>query len=149
MLEWKPDYEIGLPAIDAQHKVLFDNINRLEKLLVQDEIEPAEADYLLDFLRQYVTQHFQQEETCMARFRCASHAKNKEQHLQLMNALAHFNTEYAALGPLKELIHRLHTTLVWWINNHILKVDIQLYASLQPVPVNRTAAPDAAAPPPP
>ena len=69
MLEWKPDYETGVPVIDTQHKVLFDNINWLGTLLDKEEIEEVEADYLLDFLRKYVTQHFQHEEACMARFR--------------------------------------------------------------------------------
>src|ERR1035437_7311831 len=126
MLEWKPDYETGVPEIDTQHKVLFDNINRLGKLLDKEEIERAEGDYLLDFLKQYIAQHFQFEETCMARFRCPSHAKNKEQHAQLQNALAHFNKDYAVLGPSKNLLQRLHSTMVWWINSHILKVDVQL-----------------------
>ena len=39
MLEWKSDYETGVPAIDLQHKVLFDHINRLEKLLNEAEID--------------------------------------------------------------------------------------------------------------
>ena len=131
MLEWKSDYETGVPELDTHHKVLFDNINRLEKLLDKNEIERAEADYLLDFLKQYVAQHFKFEETCMARFRCPAHAKNKEQHLQLQNALTLFNEDYAALGPLRDLLQRLHTTLVWWINSHILKVDIQLKDCVQ------------------
>ena len=126
MLEWKPDYETGVPELDTQHKVLFDNINRLGKLLDKEEIERAEADYLLDFLKQYVAQHFQFEETCMARYQCPAHPKNKEQHAQLQNALAHFNQDYATFGPLKELLQRLHATMVWWINSHILKVDSQL-----------------------
>jgi hemerythrin len=126
MLEWKADYETGVPEIDTQHKVLFDNINRLGKLLDKDEIERAEVDYVLDFMRQYVVQHFRDEETCMARFRCPNHAKNKVEHAHLINALNHFNTEYEALGPLKEMLHRLHATLVWWINSHILKVDVEL-----------------------
>jgi len=126
MLEWKSEYETGVPEIDTHHKVLFDNINRLGKLLDKTEIEQAEADYLLDFLQHYVASHFKYEETCMARFRCPNHAKNREQHTQLQNALAHFKEDYTVHGPLRDLLHRLHTTLVWWINSHILKVDIQL-----------------------
>jgi hemerythrin len=62
----------------------------------------------------------------MARFRCPNHAKNKEQHLQLQDALADFSVDYAALGLSRELLQRLHTTMVWWITSHILKVDIGL-----------------------
>jgi hemerythrin len=126
MLEWKPDYATGVPEIDTHHKVLFDNINRLGKLLDRKELERAEADYLLNFLKQYVVQHFKFEENCMARFRCPNHAKNKEQHVQLQDALADFNVDYAALGLSRELLQRLHTTMVWWITSHILKVDIEL-----------------------
>ena len=68
----------------------------------------------------------------MARFRCPSHARNKEQHDQLINALAHFNHEYEIHGPLKDMLQRLHTTLVWWINSHILKIDVQLKGCVQP-----------------
>jgi hemerythrin len=147
MLEWKPDYETGVPAIDTQHKVLFDNINRLGRLLDKEEIEVVEADYLLDFLRQYVVQHFRHEETCMARFRCPSHSKNKEQHDQLTNALTHFSQEYEIHGPLRDMLQRLHTTMVWWISSHILKVDVQLKACVQPSPMNQAPASDAAIPP--
>jgi hemerythrin len=146
MLEWKSDYETGVPMIDTQHKVLFDNINRLEKLLAKEKIEREEADYLLDFLKQYVAQHFRDEETCMARFHCPTHAKNKEEHAQLINALANFNAEYADLGPLKELLNRLHTTLVWWIKGHILKIDVQLKGCARPAPSNPTPPTDSSGP---
>lgn len=126
MLEWNTDYETGVPEIDTQHKVLFNNINRLGKLLDKEEIERAEADYLVDVLQKHVVQHFQHEETCMARFHCPSHAKNKEQHGQLLHALMRFNEDCATTGPMKVMLQRLHTTMVWWINSHILKLDVQL-----------------------
>jgi hemerythrin len=39
--------------------------------------------------------------------------------------------EYAASTPTRELLERLHATSVWWIKNHILKVDIQLRDSVE------------------
>ena len=126
MLEWKPDYETGVPAIDTQHKVLFNNINRLEALLEKAEIEPSEGEYLLVFLDNYATQHFKGEETCMARFRCPSHARNKEEHAQFLDTLKSAKDEYRNSTTPKEVLRRLHETLVWWINTHILQVDIQL-----------------------
>ncbi len=87
MLEWKPDYETGVPEIDTQHKVLFDNINRLGKLLDKEKVDRAEADYLLKFLVNYAEQHFKGEETCMARYRCPAHGKNKEEHANFRTIL--------------------------------------------------------------
>jgi len=126
MLEWKSDYETGVPVIDTQHKVLFNNINRLEILLEKAEIEPSEAEYLLAFLDNYAAQHFKGEETCMARFRCPSHARNKDEHAQFLITLKVAQDEYRNSTAPKEVLQRLHETLVWWINKHILQVDIQL-----------------------
>jgi hemerythrin len=126
MLEWKPDYETGVPVIDTQHKVLFDTINRIETLLGKAEIERAEAEYLLDFLEQYATQHFKGEEACMARFHCPAHGKNRMEHEQFLNVVRYCRLEYVATTATREVLERLHATVVWWINSHILKVDVQL-----------------------
>jgi hemerythrin len=131
MLEWKENYETGVLQIDTQHKVLFNNINRLEDLLSSRDIDPAEADYLLGFLEQYAEQHFETEETCMVRHRCPAYGKNKEGHAQFRSALGHFKNEYTALGPTRELVQRLHETLVFWINSHILQIDMQLRTSVK------------------
>ncbi len=126
MLEWKSDYETGVPAIDTQHKVLFDNINRLGKLLDKADIERAEADYLLNFLENYAEQHFNGEETCMVRYRCPAHARNKVEHAQFKTILGFAIGQYEVATAPKEVLRRLHESMVWWIHNHILKVDIQL-----------------------
>jgi hemerythrin-like metal-binding protein len=126
MLEWKSDYETGVPMLDKQHQVLFEHINRLEMLLAQPEIEPAEAGRLLDFLENYASHHFQAEENCMERFRCPVHAKNMKEHAQFLNVLKFCRGEYASTTEPREILERLHATVVWWIHNHILQVDIQL-----------------------
>jgi hemerythrin len=113
MLEWKSEYETGVPAIDTQHKVLFDNINRLGKLLDKAAIERAESDYLLEFLEQYAAQHFQSEETCMARFHCPAHAQNKLEHSHFMDVVRYCRTEYTACTSTREVLERLHESLVW------------------------------------
>lgn len=130
MLEWKSDYETGVLAIDAQHKVLFDHINRLGKLLEKAEIEQSEADYLLTFLEDYASLHFNSEETCMARFRCPAYARNKEDHGLFLNMMKFYKAEYGASSKTKAMLERLHESMVWWINQHILKVDIQLKDSV-------------------
>jgi hemerythrin len=130
MLEWKSDYETGVPAIDAQHKVLFEHINRLGKLLEKAEIERSEADNLLIFLENYANLHFNSEETCMARFRCPAYEKNKDDHGLFLNILKFCKGQYQASSKPKEILERLHESMVWWINQHILKVDIQLKDSV-------------------
>jgi len=126
MLEWKSDYETGVPELDTQHKVLFDNINRIGKLLDKPDIERAEAAYLLNFLEQYAAQHFSGEETCMARFRCPAHARNKTEHEMFMEIVKMARGEFESATMPAKVLERLHESMVWWIDNHILKVDIKL-----------------------
>ena len=126
MLEWNSNYATGVPAIDIQHKALFDAINRIEILVGKAEIDRAEADHLLEFLEQYAALHFKDEETCMSRFHCPAHEKNKVEHGQFLNVVRYCRAEYAATTPTREVLERLHATVVLWINSHILKLDIQL-----------------------
>ena|SRR5208283_754879 len=126
MLEWKSDYETGVPWLDAQHKVLFHNINLLGKLLDKPEIKRSAADSLLAFLDNYAEQHFNGEETCMMRFRCPAHAENKMQHKIFLDVLRFARGEFEATTMPKKVLEELHETMELWINNHILKTDIQL-----------------------
>jgi hemerythrin len=126
MLEWKSEYETGMLTIDTQHRMLFNNINLLEALLNKEEFERSEADYLLKFLERYAEQHFKGEESCMARFRCPAYAKNKEEHADFLNILRFAKGQYEISTTPKEVLERLHESMVWWIHNHILKVDMQL-----------------------
>jgi len=126
MLEWKSEYETGVPTIDTQHSMLFNNINLLEQLLAREVFERAEANYLLHFLERYAAQHFNGEETCMARYRCPVHAKNKEEHANFLNTLRTAKAEFETSDAPRQVLERLHESMVWWIHNHILKVDIQL-----------------------
>lgn len=130
MLEWKSDYETGMPAIDAQHKVLFEHINRLGKFVKTGEIQRSEADYLLTFLENYAVQHFNGEEACMARFQCPAYERNKEDHALFLNVLRFCKTEYKTTDQPKETLERLHESMRWWINQHILKVDVRLKDSI-------------------
>jgi hemerythrin len=131
MLEWKSDYKTGVPALDAQHKALFDYINQLGKLLEKNEVQRPEADKVLTFLENYARLHFNDEENCMARFHCPAYAKNKEDHALFLNMFEFYKGQGEAIYTSKGMLGRLHESMVWWINQHILKVDIQLKDSVE------------------
>ena len=50
MLQWSSQYETGVPLVDTQHKVLFEQINKLEQLTQEPQIHPADVDRLIHFL---------------------------------------------------------------------------------------------------
>ena len=101
MLLWSEQFATGHPTIDEQHRTLFDNINRLEGLLVQTNPSRAEVDFMLDligYLEGYVVQHFQLEEQCMESHRCPVFQQNKDAHRQFVAFFQRFRERCQAEG---------------------------------------------------
>ncbi|MDD2853797.1 MAG: bacteriohemerythrin [Desulfuromonadaceae bacterium] len=76
-VEWNESIEIGIPIIDAQHKVLFDLIKTLDGHVHQDSGTEAVANVIEKLIR-YAAEHFSAEEKMMLSFRypdLASHSK--------------------------------------------------------------------------
>lgn len=126
MLEWKWDYATGVLSIDSQHKAFFDYINRLEKLLETTEVQRSEVDSLLSFLEDFAKLHFIGEESCMARSLCPAYKKNKEGHALFLSNLRFYRGQYENTSEPKDMLGQLHESLIWWMNEHILKVDMQM-----------------------
>jgi hemerythrin-like metal-binding protein len=137
MLLWSEQFATGHPTIDEQHRTLFDNINRLEGLLVQTNPSRAEVDFMLDligYLEGYVVQHFQLEEQCMESHRCPVFQQNKDAHRQFVAFFQRFRERCQAEGFRQELLHHLHQTIHDWIQQHIMRIDVQLKPCLASTP---------------
>jgi hemerythrin-like metal-binding protein len=129
MLIWSEKFAIGHPTIDEQHRTLFDNINRLEGLLLQTNPSLEEVDFMLAlvaFLETYVTDHFQLEEQCMESYRCPVHQQNKAAHKRFAAFFHRFRERCQAEGFRPELLNLLHQSVHDWIEQHIMRIDVQL-----------------------
>ena len=129
MLLWNEEFATGLDAIDKQHKMLIDHINRLEEMLAtakptREEIEFAHS--LVHFLESYADTHFKFEEQCMERYRCPAHAQNKEAHAKFLGFFCRFKKGFKAEGFRLEAFKELHQMASSWITDHILRIDTQL-----------------------
>lgn len=128
MITWHERFETGVELVDAQHRILIENVNRLESLLDRTVPTRETCDPLLGFLESYVSAHFLCEEECMERLRCPVHEQNKRAHAELLDYYREFKRKYAAEGPNPGLLRQLQTTLSNWIVSHIMKVDSSLKA---------------------
>jgi len=136
MLVWSSQYTTGVPLVDSQHKVLFENINKLEELLHEQPIRREEVDRLLHFLDSYSTTHFHFEEQCMQRHNCSAHRENMCTHAEFRETLAVFKQEYLEQGPTVALLSKLHAMMSSWIHNHVLNVDVKLRSAVTNVVVS-------------
>lgn len=64
----------------------------------------------------------------MFRHRCAAHQDNKRAHAEFLDFYQGFKRRLAAEGCRLEGIRDLHESCVAWIQNHILRIDVQLRA---------------------
>ena len=123
--QWKQDMALGVPAIDAAHEALFDELARLERL--------ADAQFRTGFreLIAVVERDFREEEDLMEKIGFPSLANHREQHARVLSGLHH---AWAAVdeGDLAQGRHAL-TLLPQWLLFHQATMDLALSAALEMV----------------
>ncbi|HEX8042184.1 bacteriohemerythrin [Candidatus Deferrimicrobium sp.] len=129
MFEWTERWSVGVDTIDAQHRQLFDAINTL----LQVEGKPAARDLVkvLDFLEEYVNNHFGLEEIYMRRLSYPGFPSHKGEHVAFINDFYDLRDEYDNDGATPELADKMGRYMGDWLVNHIGKVDKALGAFLR------------------
>ena len=126
-LSWHDEYSVNIQRLDTQHIHLFATANTLlnviESGFAQDEIVAA-----LDFLVDYTTYHFAEEEALLSRY----HYPFEEAHAQRHKALLDQVTELKSRMSMPKGINAqlVLEFLHGWIVNHILIEDRKYSAFL-------------------
>ena len=129
MLQWTEQFATGSTNLDFQHQTLIDTLNDLEKLLAIASPTREDCEFIahtVGFLEHYADKHFKCEEQCMEFFRCPTHAKNKQAHVDFMAFFQEFKQHHHGQGFPREIVVALHDTIHQWIMDHILHIDTQL-----------------------
>ena len=120
--QWKDEMALGVPAIDAAHRALFDQLARLEQL--DDRYFSAGFRDLVAA----VERDFREEEDLMEEIGFPSLANHREQHARVLCGLHH---AWASVdeGELEQGRHAL-TLLPQWLLFHQATMDLALAAAL-------------------
>lgn len=123
LVEWCEDYELGIPAIDCQHRVLVDCLNRLWDATVRH----APASELLGCVNElevYVRCHFREEEEGMRQSSYPEYEAHEKAHQRFSERVFRERVNIQADGYVTlDLIRFLHH----WLLNHI-NVEDRHYA---------------------
>jgi hemerythrin-like metal-binding protein len=116
-------------TIDAQHRDLFAAINKL----LREEGKTASRDLaqVLDYLENYVSNHFGLEELYMRRLSYPEFPSHKGAHVAFINDFYDLRDEYDNNGASPELADKMGRHMGDWLVNHIGKVDKALGAFLR------------------
>ncbi|HEY9629847.1 MAG TPA: hemerythrin family protein [Coleofasciculaceae cyanobacterium] len=123
--EWSHELSVGVPMIDSQHKELISAFNDLSEAIEQGRGASA-IKKLLTFLKYFTEWHFEQEESCAAKHRCAISETNHQAHTRFLEIFSHLQVEYRESGASEEIARTVHAQLADWLVNHIMTIDTQI-----------------------
>lgn len=129
VMDWDPKYAVGVEQIDQQHQELFARIGRLEAAMRKGERE--EVSRMLEFLGEYVVEHFGCEEREMKERAFPFFSIHKAAHDQFVQRFQEIKAEYAATGETPWLSIKVHKVVMTWLREHILGMDQRLATHLK------------------
>jgi hemerythrin len=122
-------YSTGVPVVDAQHKEMFEHI---ERMVAASELKEKESEFveMLEFLNGYVVEHFTCEEKEMKKCECPALKENESDHKQFIEKLKNIHARFETEGNTRPLREELMGLAVQWLEAHIAKVDSKLRESV-------------------
>ncbi len=124
-LEWSDDLSTNYVLIDSQHKQLFKIINELLDACKKGQAK-AEVIKVVNFLENYVNEHFSTEEAFMEQHNYPHIAAHKRQHEEFKKNLKNFKNRLSTEGVTLSFSISLTHTLVEWLTKHIRVIDKEL-----------------------
>lgn len=123
MLQFTEDMKIGIPLIDAQHKSMIDFANELAVLCGANPSR-EELKASLDFLGNYVVQHFGDEEIMQIESHYPRYEQHRGIHQEFVETFQSLYAEFEKNGPSAEFTVVLNNRVLHWIITHIKKEDL-------------------------
>jgi hemerythrin len=123
--EWTDRLSVGVPMIDIHHKELIAAFNDLSDA-IENGNGAAHIKKLLTFLKYFTEWHFEQEESCAAKHRCAIGETNQTAHRKFLQIFGDLQAQYRDSGASDAIARQAHAQLADWLVNHIMTIDTQI-----------------------
>ena len=126
-LEWKPEYSVGVPAIDEEHREMIELINTTYEKLESN----ANAEDIENFLGDIyagISAHFALEERIMQNAQYKEYQAHKEDHEDLLDQI-HSMMDELVSDPEKGT-QSLKLKLSNWFSGHFATFDARLHKDL-------------------
>lgn len=126
LLDWKPELELGVAAMDREHRELVAAMNKIHEL-DREKAGRATVDAALQQLIKLTKAHFADEEKHMAAIGFPGLAVHARIHADMLRKVAaHYETFRAGSGAVAK---EFFDFLVLWLGAHIMGID-RKYAPL-------------------
>jgi hemerythrin len=122
-LSWSEAFATGVAEIDAQHRELLEQVDRLLGAIDGD---PSALGRVLDFLGDYAVSHFEMEERLMEQHGYPDAEEHREAHASFVRAFGRLRYDFDLDGPTEGFSELVTGWLVEWLKGHILELDMVL-----------------------
>lgn len=123
-IEWKKEYEIGVESIDAEHKSIIDEFEKLYEKMRVGEGHQIYGE-LVAFLEDYVNTHLEHEEAYQREVAYTGYEAHKAKHDEFRLIVEELKTNSLDQVSNLELI-RINQIMKDWLINHILEEDMAI-----------------------
>lgn len=127
-IEWKPEYSVGDPAIDQEHRELVDLVNRTAVAILERRPDGDVQRAFGDLIRA-VSAHFALEERQMRETGYDQLRPHKDDHERLIDVLRDLMDEPREGEDVAEVLTR---ELEEWFAGHFREHDSRLHMKLGP-----------------
>ena len=127
---WDKSLETGNSTIDEQHQQLIAALNRLIIAAHEGSGEPVLRE-TLQFLLNYVEEHFKDEEALQLKYNYPKYNEHKEMHDTFRTVAQGLVTRLNEQGYTKALMNQTITTMADWLIMHIKDADLRLAIYIQ------------------
>jgi len=129
---WNSRFETGVDLIDAQHKSLFEALDKLADSFREGNSK-GQVKASLDFLVDYTQEHFRDEEKFMREMGYPGLAEHMGQHARLMEQVHDLQMDLVDGRP---MTMNVTIFLVEWLKAHIHESDMAyIYFMKEPHPL--------------
>jgi hemerythrin len=127
LLQWKPQYSVGVEAVDHEHRELIDLINTLYDQLTEGQSKVKVEAFFGDLFKG-ISAHFALEERFMSERRYDQLTEHKSDHERLLDQIRDIMDEFTneAVLDTGELAVRLEA----WFARHFETHDARLHKAL-------------------
>lgn len=119
-LPWHDRYRVGHPAVDQQHRKLFELVNHFDDVIKMGM--EGELRLILDDLIASTEAHFAFEEALLEQMRFPGAAAHQKIHGELLHQVAAMQARLTSggHGSMKSVVRFLAD----WLTNHVLREDL-------------------------
>lgn len=127
LIEWRPEYSVGVPAVDEEHRELIDLINELAEKLSGENAESDALDFLGELYAR-IAAHFALEEKIMREAGYDEYRDHKGDHERLLDDIRDLMDEYEDRRHVD--VESFARRLDHWFSDHFRTKDARLHRRL-------------------